>query len=612
MSLYAAYACNEGSGTTILDYSGNGRNMTIAGTGNMWVTGHSPYPLAFLGGTSGTAGAQYNNGSADAALSGDVTVMCWAQSSNGATGQSFAAGLYSAAGTARLAMYSYRSLNATAASPELTVRNGAGGGPFSLGVNGSTADSAWHHIAAVYHSAGTVDLYLDGTAVVTAASVSSAIGTTVQFLGVGSLLPGSGANSAVQDFRVFSSALTSAVVTSYMNSPVIGAGAAVLSGSGSLTAAAVPAVPAAAALSGSGALAAQGLAVVPAAAALSGSGLIAAGAALNLASGAALSGSGSLTSAGLVTQPAAAVLAGTGTVTAAAAVQFTSGAALAGAGLLTASTAVQFASGAVLAGTGTVTAAALVTQPASAALTGTGSLAAAAAVAFALAAAPMSGTGALAAAALTAVPGAAALSGSGTLLAAASVAFPCAAPLSGQGTLAAAASVAVAAAAVLAGSGELTAAVQVIAPAPEPSVAWSARPAAPRWTCGPFQARWKVTMTLFKPVAAISLECVNVLWLSDLDGTSVDPTGQTSGEPALPVQMAFPQSSGNYSAPAEPSVWYTASWLLNGTGRGYVAQALVGPGGLVTLTAGLSFDVWSKVTASPEVPAKFAGTLPVY
>jgi hypothetical protein len=229
-SLYAAYACNEGSGTVITDYSGNGRNMTISGTGNTWVTGHGSYPLAFLGGSSGTAGAQWDNGSADATLSGDVTVMCWAQTSNGSAVLSFAAGLYSAAGTARLAAYSYRSLNATAASPELTLRNSAGG-LFSIGVNGSTADALWHHIAAVYHAAGTVDLWLDGTAVVTGSNVTSAIGTTVRFLGVGSLLPGAGANSAVQDFRVFSSALTSTDIAAYMSTPVTA-----VTGSGALAA----------------------------------------------------------------------------------------------------------------------------------------------------------------------------------------------------------------------------------------------------------------------------------------------------------------------------------------------------------------------------------------
>lgn len=295
MTLYAAYACNEGSGSTIIDYSGNSRSMTIAGTGNTWVTGHGSYPLAFLGGATTGAGASWNGGSADATLAGDVTAMCWAQSSNGATTLSFAAGLYSAVGTARLAMYSYRSLNATAASPELTVRNGAGGGPFSIGVNGSSADANWHHIAVVYHAAGTVDLYLDGTEVVTGASVTSAIGTTVQYLGVGALLPGAGANSAVQDFRVFSSALTAGNITTYMNTPVILVpGAAALSGTGAVTASPVVVLPAATALAGTGTLSGTGHKAVPGAAALSGLGTATATPVVVLTGAAALSGAGAV------------------------------------------------------------------------------------------------------------------------------------------------------------------------------------------------------------------------------------------------------------------------------------------------------------------------------
>jgi len=117
----------------------------------------------------------------------------------------------------------------------------------------------------------------------------------------------------------------------------------------------------------------------------------------------------------------------------------------------------------------------------------------------------------------------------------------------------------------------------------------------------------------FAPIAAISLEEVNVTWTSELAGTSIDPTGATENQPALPVQMAFPVSSGNPAEPTSPVTWFTASWLLGGTSIGYVAQCLVGPGGgVVTLTAGLSYDCWSKISGAPEVPARFAGALPVY
>lgn len=433
--------------------------------------------------------------------------------------------------------------------------------------------------------------------------------------------------------------------------------AAALSGTGALTAGAVVTQPAAASLSGSGSLTAGRIVTQPAAAALSGTGSLAVAASVQLTSGAALSGAGVLTVAALVTQPAAAVLSGSGTLTSAASVSgFTAGSAsLAGTGALTTATSVQFTSAAALAGTGALTAAGSVAQPASAALSGTGVLAAAGSVpgfttvTAALSgtgsigvsvsvafrpAAGLSGTGALVVAALVAVPAAASLSGTGSLAAAVLVAVPASASLSGFGALAASPAVSGAsAAASLSGSGSLTAgsvitltatavlsglgvlsvSVQVTSPVTESPVAWSAQPAPPRWTTAPASPRWRVVMTLFSPIAAISLEEVNVTWMSSLAGTSVDPTGETDGQPALPVQMAFPPTSGNYAEPAQPQTWFTGSWLLGGTSIGFVAQALVGPGaGVVTLTPGQVFDVWSKVVGSPESPARFVGQLPVY
>lgn len=114
-------------------------------------------------------------------------------------------------------------------------------------------------------------------------------------------------------------------------------------------------------------------------------------------------------------------------------------------------------------------------------------------------------------------------------------------------------------------------------------------------------------MTVFAPIAAISLQEINVFWTSDLDGTVVDPIAG-----GLTVQFAVPVSSGSITAPAQPSSWFAASWLPNGIGKGYVAQGLVGPGGAVTLTAGQNYDVWSKILGSPEQPAQFVGVQHVY
>lgn len=120
--------------------------------------------------------------------------------------------------------------------------------------------------------------------------------------------------------------------------------------------------------------------------------------------------------------------------------------------------------------------------------------------------------------------------------------------------------------------------------------------------------RWNAQLTDSSPVAALSLVKVNVLWTSDLGGIVVDPTAGPDT-----VQMSFPVSSGNTLAPAEPVTWLAAAWLSGQISRGWIAQCLVGPSpGLVQLTAGQSYDVWSKITDNPEVPVNYAGTISVY
>ena len=101
------------------------------------------------------------------------------------------------------------------------------------------------------------------------------------------------------------------------------------------------------------------------------------------------------------------------------------------------------------------------------------------------------------------------------------------------------------------------------------------------------------------------------MWTSELAGTRIDPTGQTAGQAALPVLMAFPVSSGDPLQPSPPVTWFAASWLLGSTSAGFVSQALVGPGGVTMLTAGLNYDTWGMIVGAPETPMIFAGTLPV-
>ena len=71
-----------------------------------------------------------------------------------------------------------------------------------------------------------------------------------------------------------------------------------------------------------------------------------------------------------------------------------------------------------------------------------------------------------------------------------------------------------------------------------------------------------------------------------------DPTGD-------PVSFAF--TPANTFPAVEPSTWYTGSWVTF-PGSQYWAEILIGPAnGGVSLATG-AWQVWVKITDSPEVP----------
>ena len=217
--MYGAWAFDEGGGSTVFDYSGHGRNMTISGS-NSWVAGHGNYVNSFQAGASGSDGAVWNNGAGIAALSGDVTIQLWFRHTAGtSTTNSHAGGLYSAPGTARLACWTYRSRLAMNSSPEYTIRDSAGT-IFDYGVVGTVADGLWHNTALVYHSSGLMEEYLDGVLVFSSSPTALPIGTNVVEIGAGSVLSGAAAQGLVQDMRVFSVALSARDIAAWMNTPV--------------------------------------------------------------------------------------------------------------------------------------------------------------------------------------------------------------------------------------------------------------------------------------------------------------------------------------------------------------------------------------------------------
>ena len=77
----------------------------------------------------------------------------------------------------------------------------------------------------------------------------------------------------------------------------------------------------------------------------------------------------------------------------------------------------------------------------------------------------------------------------------------------------------------------------------------------------------------------------------------------TSGSPtADSVQMAFPLPG------TEPATWISGDWTtVSGV---YYARALVGVGTSMALTRGY-YDVYVKITDSPEIPVLRSGLLEV-
>jgi hypothetical protein len=103
-------------------------------------------------------------------------------------------------------------------------------------------------------------------------------------------------------------------------------------------------------------------------------------------------------------------------------------------------------------------------------------------------------------------------------------------------------------------------------------------------------------------ISSASKEYVRVPVAARSSGAAIDTTADT-------VVMAFLAGAG----PPESGDWKSASWDTDATTYPptYLAQCLIGPGGTVTLTAGV-WTVWVKVTDSPEIPVKRAGQVKIF
>lgn len=98
-------------------------------------------------------------------------------------------------------------------------------------------------------------------------------------------------------------------------------------------------------------------------------------------------------------------------------------------------------------------------------------------------------------------------------------------------------------------------------------------------------------------LSSLSTEYVRVPVSAFEDGVEVNPS-------PLAVEMAFPA----YGVEPAGGDWVTAEWEPGAACGGWFARCLVGPAGAVTLANG-SYDVWVRVTDSPETPVRKAGPI---
>jgi hypothetical protein len=203
--LVAAYSFSEGTGTTTADQSGTGNNGTLAGA--TWTTsGKFGYALSF----NGTSARVTVPDSASLDLTTGMTLMAWispAASTNWRTvmlketSNDLAYALYASSDTNRPGAWITTSSTQSVA------------GTSQLAVN------TWAHLAATYDGA-TLRVYVNGAQVGSKAVTQSMLVSTGPLQIGGNAVWGEYFSGLIDDVRVYNRALTSAEITSLMNTAV--------------------------------------------------------------------------------------------------------------------------------------------------------------------------------------------------------------------------------------------------------------------------------------------------------------------------------------------------------------------------------------------------------
>lgn len=121
---------------------------------------------------------------------------------------------------------------------------------------------------------------------------------------------------------------------------------------------------------------------------------------------------------------------------------------------------------------------------------------------------------------------------------------------------------------------------------------WVAEEVSARWLAADAPTRWEVPVSTDRTISSGSLELFPVTVRAVNAGALVDISATT-------VTMAFTQDGDT----VPPTAFFAASWATDTSASEtrYEARCLIGPGGAVTLTAGI-WQSWVKVASAPETP----------
>lgn len=196
-----AWNFDEASGTTVLDRSGNGRDLTISGIGVRTASGNGHTDR----GLTATGGGQMNGPALTGLQTSQRTVMAWVKNTSAVIGhvlEFYVSGIDSSAWSI---LFLSGQIHIQARNATTLARASASWTP----------SATWHHIAGTYDGTN-VRLYIDGNLAATTALTTPLRSDATAFR----VIDNSDSSTTIDDVRLYDVALTEAEIEADMAAPV--------------------------------------------------------------------------------------------------------------------------------------------------------------------------------------------------------------------------------------------------------------------------------------------------------------------------------------------------------------------------------------------------------